>query len=518
MSFDLTSLVGFYFNGLEVSTVDIVNAAAQNGDASLDYVPGSTIYNVQGNFNSNNSDTGFSNSNTIEQVTAASNGTAIDGTPLNNPLAVGQIVYNDVVNGAPSLSVTYDVLGYSADGSSLLVGVASVYSINNIYEQNDPYQGQYNIISDTNIDGNATPSLFPSGLQTFSPNNTYIGGPVTSGGVAADLVTVTSSLAGLSVPANVIVAASGTGVTQNADGTYTLSHTGAVLADGAGAFTALSSVGTGIEGQATLKFTGASGTAYFQVVGFNATQILLQAVSSAGVALKTSQFYVLSVSNAPAANASVDANFTNFGTAPNAATTYPCFLRGTRIRTPRGDVAVEDLQVGDSVVTLSGEAKRIIWLGRARVYPRFHIDPSLVHPVRISADAFGPGMPTRELFLSPDHAVFTDEMLIPVKELINGATVCQVVRSVVEYFHVELEQHDVVLAEGLPSETYLESGNRSVLEGVPVVAGGLDRTDFAYMVWESLGYRPLTLSGPGLEAVRAKLQMRAVALRHPKAA
>jgi hypothetical protein len=125
--------------------------------------------------------------------------------------------------------------------------------------------------------------------------------------------------------------------------------------------------------------------------------------------------------------------------------------------------------------------------------------------VRVAAGAFGPGAPSRDLFLSPDHAVFVDDMLVPIKELLNGTSIRQVDRGVVTYFHVELAQHDVLLAEGLPAESYLDSGCRGALQGAQLVAGALGEPDRNYMVWESLGYRPLTVSGPALAALRARL-------------
>jgi hypothetical protein len=89
--------------------------------------------------------------------------------------------------------------------------------------------------------------------------------------------------------------------------------------------------------------------------------------------------------------------------------------------------------------------------------------PETVLTVRIQADAFGPDLPRRNLYLSPDHALYQEGVLIPVKYLINGGTVAQIGRPRVTYYHLEFETHDVVLAEGLPAETYLETGHRTTL-------------------------------------------------------
>jgi hypothetical protein len=84
--------------------------------------------------------------------------------------------------------------------------------------------------------------------------------------------------------------------------------------------------------------------------------------------------------------------------------------------------------------------------------------------VRVAAGAFGAGLPYRDLWLSPGHSVVSEGALVPIKHLLNGRSVAQVDRPNVEYWHVELEAHDVLLAEGLPAESYLDAGNRTAFE------------------------------------------------------
>ncbi len=135
-----------------------------------------------------------------------------------------------------------------------------------------------------------------------------------------------------------------------------------------------------------------------------------------------------------------------------------CFAAGTRIRTATGDVAVEALAVGDRVVTRAGRDVAIAWLGHRRLRCAQHARPVDVWPVHLAEDAFGPGQPQRTLRLSPDHAVFVDGVLVPIRYLVNGATIVQQPCETVEYWHVELGAHDVILAEGLPVESH--SGHR----------------------------------------------------------
>ena len=149
--------------------------------------------------------------------------------------------------------------------------------------------------------------------------------------------------------------------------------------------------------------------------------------------------------------------------------TVQCFAEGTHIATEHGPVAVEDLAEGMGVITARGDIAPIAWLGRRRVACRSHPRPGDAFPVRIRAGAVGPGLPVRDLLLSPDHAVFIAGVLIPVRYLVNGTSIAQERVDAVTYYHLELAAHDVVLAEGLPCESYLDTGNRAafVLEAAP---------------------------------------------------
>lgn len=133
-----------------------------------------------------------------------------------------------------------------------------------------------------------------------------------------------------------------------------------------------------------------------------------------------------------------------------------CLLRGAQVQTWRGDVAVEALERGDRVQTEAGSFKIVKWIGR-KVYRRAPGTawPASVDPVRIMRSAIEPGVPSRDLFISPEHALFLSGNLIPVKHLINGVTIAQGVHDgdVIEYFHVECEAHEVIFAEGLAVET-----------------------------------------------------------------
>ncbi|WP_459677578.1 Hint domain-containing protein [Acidisoma sp. 7E03] len=192
-------------------------------------------------------------------------------------------------------------------------------------------------------------------------------------------------------------------------------------------------------------------------------------------------------------------------------TSIACFAAGTRIATPHGPVPVELLAVGDQVQTLSGRPQPIIWIGHRRVDCARHPSPEAVQPVRILAHAFGPMQPARALLLSPDHALFVESVLIPVKHLIDGRAIRQEPWPEVTYFHVELPAHDVLLAENLAAESYLDTGDRASFAGDALTelhpAWGQARQDVTLQM-EAAGYAPLRVTGAEVERVRAGLAQR----------
>jgi collagen type I/II/III/V/XI/XXIV/XXVII alpha len=193
---------------------------------------------------------------------------------------------------------------------------------------------------------------------------------------------------------------------------------------------------------------------------------------------------------------------TDSTTGDSAIEAAPCFAAGTRIATARGEIAVEDLFVGDLVTTVLGECEApIIWIGRREVDCAHRPKPRQVWPVRVTAGAFGPGRPHTDLVLSPDHAVYVGDVLIPVRHLINGSTIVQVPVERVTYYHLELAEHDVVLAEGMPAESYLDMRDGSNYANRP----GPVRlyTDHAARMWEAFGCARLIVTGPELTAARA---------------
>lgn len=142
-----------------------------------------------------------------------------------------------------------------------------------------------------------------------------------------------------------------------------------------------------------------------------------------------------------------------------------CFLAGTRIATPGGAVAIETLKVGDPVLTPTGETRAVKWLFVQTVCTLF-ADPLGVAPIRIRTGALGCALPARDLLVSADHALLLDGVLVQAGALVNGATITRE-RDLPErfaYYHVELGDHALILAEGVPAETFVDNAGRRAFD------------------------------------------------------
>ncbi len=134
-----------------------------------------------------------------------------------------------------------------------------------------------------------------------------------------------------------------------------------------------------------------------------------------------------------------------------------CFLRGTRIRTVDGERKIEDLAIGDLLPTMFGGLRPVQWIGR---YPIKKSDPAKpwakdARPVRIARSALAPNVPHADLCVTAHHSLLIDGVLVPAEMLINGTTITrhEPESDEMEFFHVKLESHDVIYAEGVAAET-----------------------------------------------------------------
>ena len=133
-----------------------------------------------------------------------------------------------------------------------------------------------------------------------------------------------------------------------------------------------------------------------------------------------------------------------------------CFLSGTLILTQSGETKVEDLSVGDLVKTVGGKFEAIKWIGHQTIDPQSPQNPFRALPIQIVAGALGNNLPVRDLFVSPDHAILVDGVLVNAGALENGISIVKTQpKESFIYFHIELENHSLLIAEGTAAESYL---------------------------------------------------------------
>ncbi len=487
-----TGTNGIYFgNGLTATAATTAVVSPSGGLAEYD-TPTNTLFDGIFNANDGTIDIG----GTLDGASGvAFNIQTLEGPPVN-PAFVTEII----LMGSSAAVNEWNGTKYVPVESTLttITSRGTVFTLNHDYTTTNALTvgaGGLMFVS--------SGSLSATGGVTVNSGGTLEGSSASFGSSIVDNGTVVAAGGVLLLQGSI----SGSGVlTYDPTSTATIEIAGATG-------NAVSMVGTAtLQLDAPSTFTGtvsAGGGDTIILQGITADSAVLNG-STLSVQNNGTQVYALATSGLTGDTFSVS-------TAAGAATIdIVCFARGARIRTPDGDVPVEELAVGQDVVTASGETVAIKWIGRRRVDCRRHPQPWRVWPIRISAGAFGNGLPRRDLLVSPQHAIFDHGVLVPARFLINDTTIVQEPVGHVEYFHVELPKHDLLLAEGLPTESYLENGDRNSFEN----GGGpmLLHPDFSRWSWDARACAELKVTGPELQAIRAKLARRAARQRRASAA
>ena len=140
-----------------------------------------------------------------------------------------------------------------------------------------------------------------------------------------------------------------------------------------------------------------------------------------------------------------------------------CLLKGTTVRTASGDRKIEELAMGDLLPTMYGGMRPIQWIGRCFIQKGGPSKPwpRSLQPIHVVPSAIGPGIPHNDLFLSPEHALLLNGVLVTAGSLVNDVSIRRFdvhEYNELQYFHVKVEGHDVIYAEGVPVETMLKAG------------------------------------------------------------
>jgi Hint domain-containing protein len=187
-----------------------------------------------------------------------------------------------------------------------------------------------------------------------------------------------------------------------------------------------------------------------------------------------------------------------------------CYLSDTQIATPSGEVPVQNLRAGDLVIVQRAgrqSEEKVKWVGNRCItlagYPR----PDRAAPICIRRDAMAPAQPNRDLRVSPDHCILIEDKLIPAVMLVNDMTIVQERGQVsLHYFHVELDRHGILLAEGLPTESYLDTGNRATFTNAGVAMLHPDFQVNGFLrTWKDDACAPLTVDPATLEPISRRL-------------
>ena len=179
-----------------------------------------------------------------------------------------------------------------------------------------------------------------------------------------------------------------------------------------------------------------------------------------------------------------------------------CYAAGTRITTPSGERAVEALAIGDSVTTASGLARSIRWIGTRSYGGRFLKGKQHLLPILFRVGSLGENLPRRDLRVSSRHAMFLDGVLVPAEELVNGSSIVRDnAASSVSYFHIELDRHDLIIAEGAISESFVDDNSRCMF----LNAADYDRLYPDAPRPMAIYCAPRVTDGYRLEAIRRRL-------------
>ncbi len=179
--------------------------------------------------------------------------------------------------------------------------------------------------------------------------------------------------------------------------------------------------------------------------------------------------------------------------------TVICFADDTMIATPAGEVPVQNLAADDLVMTAHNGPRPVQWIGMGKVLST-RGRRTAATPVIVYKNALGPNLPHHDLRITKAHSLYIDDVLIPVEFLVNHRTIVWDDRAQeVEIYHVELESHDILIANGVPAESYRDDGNRWLFQNANSGWGLPPQTPYA----------PVLTGGPVVDAVWARLLLRA---------
>ena len=327
-----------------------------------------------------------------------------------------------IENSTTSTQVSYGYTNWNSDGYPNIWSGDEDYLVFYASHHSDPY-GSGGKWADSQEYTNPNNSTNENGVRRFF---------IEYGGLSATY-SVTASASSVNEGSSVTFTINTTNIEWGQTISYTLS--GISQADlSSGSLTGTATVNQNVvDGRATVSVTLASD----QITEGNET-------------------LTITVQGQTASTTIVDTSTTPTPTPSNPI----CFLKGTQVRLTSGEACVESLMLNQAVEGANEQAL-VKWIGRQRRTPEFaQFDDYL--PVKICAGALAENAPVRDLYLSPDHAVLVDGHLIHAQALVNGRTIIKMTEweGDIEYYHIETENHEIIFAEGVPCETFIDNVSR----------------------------------------------------------
>ena len=183
----------------------------------------------------------------------------------------------------------------------------------------------------------------------------------------------------------------------------------------------------------------------------------------------------------------------------NTEITTICFCRDTQIGTPNGEVPVQTLKAGDIVLTAHNGPRKVTWVGTGKVLAT-RGKRGIQTPVIVRRGALGDNLPHQDLHVTKAHSLYIDDVLIPVEFLVNHRTILWDDHAhEVEIYHVELGSHDILIANGVPAESYRDDGNRWLFQNA----------NEGWHLPPQEPYAPVLTGGPVVDTVWRRLLDRA---------
>lgn len=465
-------------SGGAATSVTILNGGSglvDEGHISSSIVDGGILYVRQGSVASNLTATnsGLLQIQSGSELTSA----VIESGATLGTFGSGTAVSNVTVGNQGLMTINTESVGTNlviSSGGNLNVNAAGSATSVHISGGGAIVRGQ---TSDVDISSGGLLTVRPGGVST--DNIVSAGGSaiVVSGGSLGD-TTITSSGA--------VVTRSGAIIT----GVLTLQDGGSatIWNDAGGAIVLPGDTNQGLTisglengGTVSTVISGWSGTA-----PGNSDSIHLAGVSASGVSYDypSNNQVVITLANSSKITINIqdvqEKGFVLVDDGNGGALGEICFLAGSMIATPKGDIAVETLEIGDVVKTWnwqsqSIENRTIGWIGKKRTNVRGGLaDDVAGYPVRVLKNAIAEGIPYKDMLITPEHSLFFKNKFVPVRMLVNGRSIFYD-RSILsyDYFHIETEDHSVIWADGMMTESYLDTGNRSTFrqEGAVVRLG-----------------------------------------------